>query len=65
MTTALILLTTGFILVIALLTAAGAGKIARLDGASYPTAFTRAAIAFAAVLTLAIAAASTFTTLLK
>ncbi|GFN09732.1 hypothetical protein ABZ329_16415 [Streptomyces rubiginosohelvolus] len=65
MTTALILLTTGFILVIALLTAAGAGKIARLDGATYPAALTRAAIAFTTVLTLAIAATSTFTTLLK
>ncbi|MFE8916963.1 hypothetical protein [Streptomyces globisporus] len=64
MTTALILLTTGLILVIALLGAAAAGKIARLDGATYPTALTRAAIAFTAVLTLTIAAASIYTTLL-
>ncbi|MFJ4980356.1 hypothetical protein ACIP6X_34420 [Streptomyces coeruleorubidus] len=32
--------------------AAGAGKLARMDGASYPTALTRAA-AFAKVITLA------------
>ncbi|MFI2765329.1 hypothetical protein ACH5A3_41990 [Streptomyces echinatus] len=34
-------------IVVALLAAAGAGKLARMDGATYP-AFTRAAVAFAA-----------------
>ncbi|WP_330323500.1 hypothetical protein [Streptomyces pseudovenezuelae] len=55
---AIILLTSALILVIALLAAAGAGKLARLDGASYPTALTRAAIAFTATLTLAAAIAA-------
>ncbi|MFF1306177.1 hypothetical protein [Streptomyces sp. NPDC058307] len=55
---ATILLTVALILVIALLAAAGAGKLARLDGASYPTALTRAAIAFTATLTLAAAIAA-------
>ena len=39
----------------ALLAAVGAGALARLDGASYATALTRAAIAFAGTLTLAAA----------
>ncbi|MET9463061.1 hypothetical protein ABZY05_50300 [Streptomyces canus] len=55
---ATILLTIALILVIALLAAAGAGKLARLDGTSYPTALTRAAIAFTATLTLAAAIAA-------
>ncbi|MFJ9729651.1 hypothetical protein ACIRP3_43750 [Streptomyces sp. NPDC101209] len=53
MNVAVVLLTTGFVIVVALLTAAGAGKLARMDGATYPAALTRAAITFAAVLTLA------------
>ncbi|MGC0344207.1 hypothetical protein [Streptomyces sp. SLBN-8D4] len=53
-----ILLTIALILVIALMAAAGAAKLARLDGASYPTALTRAAIAFTATLTLAAAVAA-------
>ncbi|CAM5651914.1 hypothetical protein [Streptomyces griseomycini] len=59
MNVALVLLTTALVLVIAVLAAAGAGKLARLDGATYPTALTRAATAFATVLTLATAAAGT------
>lgn len=43
------------VLALALLAAAGAGKLARLDGASYPVALTRAAVAFAGTLTLAAA----------
>jgi hypothetical protein len=54
---AVILLTTAFVIVIALLAAAGAGKLARMDGATYPAALTRAATAFAAVITLAVTAA--------
>ncbi|WP_369263529.1 hypothetical protein [Streptomyces sp. R35] len=50
-----ILLTCALIIVVATLTAAGAGKLARLAGAAYPTAILRAAAAFAAVLTLAAA----------
>ncbi|WP_019712051.1 hypothetical protein [Streptomyces xinghaiensis] len=50
---ALILLTAAVVMILALLAAAGAGKLARLDGATYPAALTRAAAAFIAVLTLA------------
>ncbi|MGC4982604.1 hypothetical protein ACLQ18_18545 [Streptomyces sp. DT193] len=53
MNVAATLLTIAFVIVIALLAAAGAGKLARMDGATYPTALTRAATAFAAVITLA------------
>ncbi|MFE4662555.1 hypothetical protein ACFRFJ_38440 [Streptomyces hydrogenans] len=65
MNIALVLLTIVIVLVIALLAAAGAGKLARLDGATYPTALTRAALAFTAVLTLAAAVTAAFTGLLK
>ncbi|MFJ3692124.1 hypothetical protein ACIPWB_30930 [[Kitasatospora] papulosa] len=58
MTVALILLATALVIVVALLAAAGAGKLARMDGATYPTALTRAAVAFATVITLAATAAS-------
>ncbi|MER7109463.1 hypothetical protein [Streptomyces sp. NPDC000229] len=57
MTVAVALLTTALVIVIALLAAAGAAKLARLDGATYPAALTRAATAFAAVITLAAAVA--------
>ncbi|MFG2318957.1 hypothetical protein [Streptomyces tendae] len=50
-----VLIATAMILILALLTAVGAGKLARLDGASYPAALTRAAVAFAGTLTLAAA----------
>jgi hypothetical protein len=50
---AVVLLTTALVIVVALLAAVGAGKLARMEGATYPTALTRAAVAFTAVLTLA------------
>lgn len=64
MTFALVLLTTAFVTVVALLAAAGAGKLARMDNASYPTAVTRAATTFAAVITLATVVAGTLAALL-
>ncbi|MFD4370639.1 hypothetical protein [Streptomyces sp. NPDC058486] len=64
LTLPLVLLTATLVVVIALLAAAGAAKLARLDGATYPTALTRAAIAFTTVITLATALTSTFTGLL-
>ncbi|GAA2459523.1 hypothetical protein [Streptomyces macrosporus] len=53
---AVVLLTAALVVVVALLAAAGAGTLARLDGATYPAALTRAATAFATTLTLAAAA---------
>ncbi|MFK4122900.1 hypothetical protein [Streptomyces longwoodensis] len=50
---AVVLLTTALVIVVALLAAAGAGKLARMDGATYPTALTRAVAAFTGVLALA------------
>ncbi|MET9111925.1 hypothetical protein [Streptomyces zhihengii] len=50
---AVVLLTIALVIVVALLVAASAGKLARMEGATYPTALTRAGAAFAAVLTLA------------
>lgn len=44
----------------ALLVAAGAAKLARLDGASCPTAISRAGVAFGAALTLAAAITTAF-----
>ncbi len=52
---AIVLLATALVVVLALLTAAAAGTLARLDGATYPTALMRAATTFAASLTLAAA----------
>ncbi|WP_030194521.1 hypothetical protein [Streptomyces sp. NRRL S-87] len=57
-TPVLVLVVTALVLLFALLAAAGAGKLARLDGASYATALARAAVTFAAVLTLAAAVTS-------
>ncbi|MEW1723901.1 hypothetical protein ACIP88_33750 [Streptomyces uncialis] len=59
MTIAIVLLTTAFVTVVALLAAVGAGKLARMDNASYPTALTRAATTFVAVITLAAVIAGT------
>lgn len=64
MNVAVLLLSTALVIVIALLAAAGAGKLARLDGATYPTALARAAVTFAGVLTLATTMATTFAALL-
>ncbi|MFE5519892.1 hypothetical protein ACFQ9Q_19530 [Streptomyces virginiae] len=58
MTVAVVLLTTALVTLVALLAAAGAGKLARMDNASYPTALTRAATTFVAVITLAAVVAS-------
>ncbi|WP_328373757.1 hypothetical protein OG800_50870 (plasmid) [Streptomyces sp. NBC_00445] len=58
MTVAVVLLTIAMVLVVALLAASGAGKLARLDGATYPTARARAAAPFPPVMTLANAVAS-------
>ncbi|MEU5298573.1 hypothetical protein [Streptomyces umbrinus] len=52
---AVVLLTAALLVILALLVAVGAGKLARLDGATYPTALMRAAASFAAVITLAAA----------
>ncbi|MER6405938.1 hypothetical protein ABT269_20870 [Streptomyces viridosporus] len=52
---ATVLLAAALVVVFALLTAAAAGTLARLDGATYPAALMRAATTFAAVLTLAAA----------
>ncbi|MFE3412403.1 hypothetical protein ACFXMT_30055 [Streptomyces mirabilis] len=52
MSVTVVLLTGAVAVVLALLAAAGAGKLARLDGATYPAAISRAAAAFVAVLTL-------------
>ncbi|MET9759918.1 hypothetical protein ABZ016_12795 [Streptomyces sp. NPDC006372] len=52
---AVVVLAAVLVVIVALLTAVGAGKLARLDGATYPTAITRAAATFAAVLTVAAA----------
>ncbi|MFJ4932115.1 hypothetical protein [Streptomyces sp. NPDC088736] len=52
---AVVVLTAVLVVIVASLTAAGAGKLARLDGATYPAAVTRAAATFAAVLTVAAA----------
>ncbi|MEU9237623.1 hypothetical protein [Streptomyces subrutilus] len=49
---ATVLLGAAVALVLAVLVAAAAGKLARLDGATYPAAILRAATAFASVATL-------------
>ncbi|NED04521.1 hypothetical protein G3I55_22970 [Streptomyces sp. SID6648] len=49
---ATVLLSTAVALVLAILVAAAAGKLARLDGATYPAAIQRAAAGFAAAVTL-------------
>ncbi|MFF0831609.1 hypothetical protein ACFYWF_01360 [Streptomyces sp. NPDC003344] len=60
---AVVLLTTALVVVFALLASAGAGKLARLDGASYPTALKQAAVAFTTVITVAAAVAASLTAL--
>ncbi|MGW3557968.1 hypothetical protein ACWDNT_11455 [Streptomyces sp. NPDC000963] len=64
MTIAVVLLTTALVTVVALLAGAAAGKLARMDGATYPTALTRAAVGFVTVITLATAVTTTLSTLL-
>ncbi|MFD9599413.1 hypothetical protein [Streptomyces sp. NPDC059970] len=55
---AVVLLSATLVAILALLAAAVAGKLARLDGASYPSACMRAASAFLAVMMLAAALTS-------
>ncbi|WP_330457689.1 hypothetical protein OIB37_12670 [Streptomyces sp. NBC_00820] len=63
MNVAVLLLATALVVIVASLAAAGAGKLARLDGATYPTALTRAAVTFAAVIALAATIAAAFAAL--
>ncbi|MEW1914471.1 hypothetical protein AB0442_39835 [Kitasatospora sp. NPDC085895] len=49
---AIVLLASAVVVVFALLIAAAAGTLARLDGATYPAALMRAATTFATVLTV-------------
>ncbi|MFI5689492.1 hypothetical protein [Streptomyces sp. NPDC051636] len=49
----LVLLLAALVILTAIIAAAGAAKLARLDGATYPAAILRAATVFAAVLSLA------------
>ncbi|MGK5693450.1 hypothetical protein ACSNOJ_11220 [Streptomyces sp. URMC 128] len=65
MNVAVTLLTTALLLVVALMVAGCAGKLARLEGASYPTAITRAAATFAAVLTVAAAVTAVLVPLMR
>jgi hypothetical protein len=60
-----VLFAVSLVVLVALLAAAGAGKLARLDGATYPTALLRAAATFAAVLTLAAALTAALTQVLS
>jgi hypothetical protein len=62
---ALVLLAAAVAVLTAVLTAAAAGYLARLDHATYPKALTRAATAFASTLTLAAALACALHTLAR
>ncbi|MFB7280265.1 hypothetical protein ACFCZV_24415 [Streptomyces hydrogenans] len=64
MTVAVVLLTTALVTVIALLVGAAAGKLARMDGSTYPASLAHAATAFAAVITLATAVTAVVAALL-
>ncbi|MET8412921.1 hypothetical protein ABZV34_33435 [Streptomyces sp. NPDC005195] len=64
MSVAIVLLAVAVVVIVALLSAIGAGALARLDGATWPTALTRAAGTFAAVLALAAAVTTTFAAIL-
>ncbi|MFI7241665.1 hypothetical protein [Streptomyces qinglanensis] len=59
---AIVLLSIVLVTVVALLAAVGAGKLARMDGATYPAAPPRAATTFAAVPTLATTTAAALAT---
>ncbi|MEU6106538.1 hypothetical protein [Streptomyces flaveolus] len=60
-----VLLAASLVLVLAVLVAVGAGKLARLDGATYPTAIVRAATAFTSVLTLTAAVTAALAVVLR
>ncbi|MGW1171248.1 hypothetical protein [Streptomyces sp. NPDC002550] len=61
----IVLITAAFVVILALLVAAGAGKLARLDGATYSTAVMRSAAAFGAVLTVAAAVTGALSSILN
>ncbi|MEU2951037.1 hypothetical protein [Streptomyces xanthochromogenes] len=65
MIVAVVLLTAALVIVVALLAGTAAGKLARMDGATYPTALTRAATTFATVITLATIVTTTLKALLN
>lgn len=52
---AAVLFAAALVLIVASLAAAAAAKLARMEGATYPTAVKRAALTFAGTLTLAAA----------
>ncbi|MCG7208155.1 hypothetical protein [Streptomyces arenae] len=62
---AVILLACALVVLTGILCAAAAGYLARRDHATYPAALTRAAMAFAATLTLATAVLTALTSLLR
>jgi hypothetical protein len=64
-TVAVVLLATTLVIVLALLAAVGAGKVARMDGATYPAAVKCAGTVFAAALTLACVVSETLAALLR
>lgn len=53
MTVVVVVLGVAVVLLVALLSAVGAGTLARLDGATWPAVFTRAATSFGTALILA------------
>ena len=61
----IVLITVAVVSIFALLIAAGAGKLARLDGATYPAALMRSAATFAAVLTLTAAVTGALSSILN
>lgn len=63
MNIAIIFLAAALVVLVAVLAAAGAGKLARMDGATYPVVLTRAAITFATVITLAATVTAALTAL--
>ncbi|MEV5644052.1 hypothetical protein AB0L67_28470 [Streptomyces flaveolus] len=62
---AVVVFTAVLVVILALLTAVGAGKLARLDGATYPAALMRGGAAFAAVLSVAAAVTAALASLLS
>ncbi|CAM5321078.1 hypothetical protein [Streptomyces chartreusis] len=62
---ATVALTAALIIVIAVLAAACAGKLSRLNGATYPTALIQSAAAFTAALTVAAAVTTALTPYLR
>ncbi|MFE5689218.1 hypothetical protein [Streptomyces sp. NPDC056512] len=65
MTITLVALSTALIVTLAVLAATAAAGLARIDGATIPTALKAAAIAFAATLTLACATTAALASVLR